>query len=164
MVLDLRWTVFSIRLHSIDARVLVGGSIFYCPPLKLRRVAAQESSIRSTMDLGEAHKPARITFRRQCLFHPRFLDNFRLSQQPEAGSLARGSRFAADKPGDGRKENAHGYSAHQHADDALERTKHPPVRRKYYITVPDRCITACRKIEGRFPRRETEPAIAAGPQ
>ena len=76
----------------------------------------------------------------------------------------RGSHFAADKPGDCRKENAHGYSAHQHADDAFERTKHPPVRRKDYITVPDRCITACRKIEGRFPRREAEPAIAAGPQ
>ncbi len=80
------------------------------------------------------------------------------------GLFVRGSGFAADKPGDCHKENAHGYSAHQHADDALERPLHPPVRRKDYITVPDCCITACRKIEGRFPRREAEPAIAAGPQ
>src|ERR1700739_4074212 len=86
-----------------------------------RRGAQESSGIRSAMDMGEAHKPERITFRRQCLFCPRFLDNFRLSQQPEAGSLMRGSHLAADKPGDCRKENAHGYSAHQHADDALER-------------------------------------------
>jgi hypothetical protein len=86
-----------------------------------RRGAQESSGIRTIMDLGEAHKPERITFRRQCLFCPRFLDNFKLSQQPESGSLMRGWHFAADEPGHCRKQNANGYSSHQlHALRARE--------------------------------------------
>ncbi len=43
------------------------------------------------------------------------------------GLFVRGSGIAAHQVGDRSKENAHGYSAHQYTDDALQRSQHPPV-------------------------------------
>ena len=58
------------------------------------------------MDPGEANKPEGIALRRQCLLCPRSMDGFRLSRQPEPGSLMRGSLLAANKQGHCRKQNA----------------------------------------------------------
>lgn len=77
----------------------------------------------------------------------------RYTDKLPAKGLMRRSRIAADKPGDCRKENADGYSAHQHSDDALKRPQHTPVGRQDYVSIPHGDIAAGRKIKSRFPGR-----------
>src|SRR5580704_6701032 len=85
-----------------------------------RRGAQESSGIRSTMDLKEkSTNPSESLSGGHVLFCPSFLDTFRLRPLPGRGSLGRGSHLAADQPGDCRKQNAHGYSAHEYSHNAF---------------------------------------------
>ena len=55
-------------------------------------------------------------------------------------------RIVIDEPCNYRKQEAHRYSAHQHADDALDWRKRAPVRWKSDVATAEGRITACCRL------------------
>jgi hypothetical protein len=60
--------------------------------------------------------------------------------------------LTVNNPRDNRKQKAHRYATRQHADDALERPKHTPLRWETEVAASERGITTRGEVDRRVPR------------
>jgi hypothetical protein len=95
--------------------------------MKQRDMLTRAINLRSLVALTTRLIAALLWQQRSILFLLKAATNAESRVERPRMKLMRRWHFAADQPSHCRKQQADGYSAHQHADNALERPEHSPV-------------------------------------